>query len=241
MKMNEKNKKLFIIVAMVLMVSLVVGMGAMTYSRYISSAQINDTTATAAQWGIVITASTDGLFSKDYTDDNSDTYATKVNENGVAVHATASAGNVVAPGTSGSTSIVINGITEVKARLSLDLTFDSDIHYDTYYPIQWALVEGTGAPEDGDWKASSALSDVTLDIDAGTNLNNKTYTLYWRWAFENGENNKYDTAIGAYAAGKTTLDAINSVLGPVNALNTLGEISSTLQFDLVVTVEQVQE
>lgn len=241
MKMNETKKKSLVIIAMVLMVALVVGMGAMTYSRYVSSAQVNDTTATAAQWGIVITANTDGLFSKDYTKDGGSAYATKVASNGVAVHATASANNVVAPGTTGSTTIVINGITEVKAQLALDINFDSDIHYGTtYYPIQWALVEGNAAPEEGDWKASADLSDVTLDIEAGTNLNNKTYKLYWRWAFDNGENNKYDTVIGAYAAGKTTLDAINSVLGPANALDSLDEISSTLKFDLTVTVEQVQ-
>ena len=57
---NNKRKPL-LVVALVLMVALVLGMGAMTYSRYISTAEMDDgkTTATVAKWGYVVTINAD--------------------------------------------------------------------------------------------------------------------------------------------------------------------------------------
>ena len=237
---NAKNMKKFrkplVIVAMVLMVALVCGMGAMTYSKYISSAEQNDVTATAAQWGIVITANADDLFATDYSDDNADTYATKV-ANGVAVNAAAS-GDIVAPGTTGSMTISVDGVTEVRARLVIDLNFESHIYYESYYPIEWALTKT--APTESDWKPYQNISDVGIDIEAGTTVN-EDYIFSWRWKFESSHD-KEDTIIGAYAAGKTDLESINDVLGPSRALATFDntKIGSTLMFDLTVTVEQIQ-
>ena len=238
---NTKNMKKFrkplVIVAMVLMVALVCGMGAMTYSKYISSTEQNDVTATAAQWGIVITADASGIFGTDYTLNG--TYAQKTTAgNGVAVKANGSAGNIIAPGTTGSMSIEVDGLTEVAAQLTIDLTFDSHIHRNGYYPIQWALTEG--APTESDWKSYDQIADVSMFIPAGTTVD-ESYIFSWRWKFDNGANNVDDTIIGAHAAGKTTLDAINEVLGPANTIGELGDISHNLQFDLSVTVEQVQE
>ena len=50
-KKNRKNRKPLIVVAMLLMVALVVGLGAMTYSRYVSSFNSGTQQATAAKWG----------------------------------------------------------------------------------------------------------------------------------------------------------------------------------------------
>ena len=56
------TKKHLTIVAVVLMVALVVGMGAMTYARYISSYDSGEQIATAAKWGFVVNADTTNLF-----------------------------------------------------------------------------------------------------------------------------------------------------------------------------------
>ena len=61
-----KNKKFLVIIATVLMACLVVGMGAMTYSRYISTTELPAQSATAAKWGYVITADASNLFGSDY-------------------------------------------------------------------------------------------------------------------------------------------------------------------------------
>ena len=71
MKMNETKKKSLVIIAMVLMVALVVGMGAMTYSRYVSTTDVPAQNATAAKWGFVVTANTSGLFGDAYSFDTS--------------------------------------------------------------------------------------------------------------------------------------------------------------------------
>ena len=48
---SRKNKKMLVAVAMILMIALVAGMGAMTYSKYITSGTTGEQTATAAKWG----------------------------------------------------------------------------------------------------------------------------------------------------------------------------------------------
>ena len=61
--MNKtKNKKLFMVVAIVLMLGLVAGMGAMTYSRYATKYDAPPQSATAAKWGFVVTANAENLF-----------------------------------------------------------------------------------------------------------------------------------------------------------------------------------
>ena len=89
MKKFMKNKKLLTILAMVLMVSLVVGMGAMTYAKYVSNYDGGSGTATAAKWGFVVTANTDNLFGTQYKSDDSDTYATVTETGDVVVKAEA--------------------------------------------------------------------------------------------------------------------------------------------------------
>ena len=61
-----KKKRLSVVVATALMASLVVGMGAMTYSKYITSTSIPTQQATAANWGFVITADATNLFGRNY-------------------------------------------------------------------------------------------------------------------------------------------------------------------------------
>ena len=179
------TKKHLIIVSVVLMVALVVGMGAMTYSKYISSYTSGSQTATAAKWGFVVTADTTNLFPTDYTLGDGATHATNANDAGVAVNASSA---TLAPGTTGYVSIAVNGTAEVKAKLTVALNVTSQVGYDsTYLPIKWALTQSADTPTE--WKS---YADVTADvrslsatINAGASVTG-SYYIHWCWDFETG-------------------------------------------------------
>ena len=94
----KKNKKLLAIIAVVLMIGLVAGMGAMTYARYISTVTTAPNQATAAKWGFVVNVDASNLFSTDYVKDGNYSKPTTTGH-GVAIKA---ANQSLAPGSTGS-------------------------------------------------------------------------------------------------------------------------------------------
>jgi hypothetical protein len=62
-----KKKKSLVFVATALMLCLVVGMGAFTFAKYITSGNTNQK-ATAAKWGFVVNVDADNLFGTKYGD-----------------------------------------------------------------------------------------------------------------------------------------------------------------------------
>ena len=230
MEKSRKSKKALIIVAIALMAALVVGMGAMTYSRYITTGT-SSATATAAKWGFVVTANAQDLFGSDYTKVGGDT-ATKVNEGGVAVSASSA---TLAPGTSGSMTISIEGQAEVLAQLTFDISQTSLIGIDytedeDYYPIKWTLKKN-GAAVDGADNVSfaalaSAVNNQSSQIAIGGSLSD-TYTIEWVWALTGNDDAK-DTLIGQHAKDNSV-----TVAG--------GTIYSSLTISLTITVEQIQQ
>ena len=235
----NKKKKMLVILSIVLMLTMVVGMGAFTFAKYVTTQTAGDR-ADAAQWGFVITADASKLFGKDYTLSGAGTSATVVpTGSGVAVKATGT-GNVVAPGTTGSMTFSISGKAEVLAKVSLEKAATTDIHLDTYYPVKWTLKEN-GTSVRTDVTLSEALTALESSVDGigsiapGTEVN-KTYVLSWTWAFDSG-NNKSDTVLGLLAGGKTVAD-INTIYGE----NTVeaGKYGTSIAFGFTVTVEQTQ-
>ena len=65
-KRKQNAKKVTVIAAVILMFSLVIGMGAFTYAKYVSTQETGNQNATAAKWGIVISADA-SMFGTDYT------------------------------------------------------------------------------------------------------------------------------------------------------------------------------
>ena len=257
---KQKQKKILVVAALALMIALVSGMGAMTYARYISSAKVDPQQATAAKWGFVVTADTSKLFSTDYTL-VSGQYATPTTlDNGVAVNAHAdTVGNIVAPGTSGSMTISVSGVSEVLAKLTLKVDDGSkDIKLDSHKPIKWTLNKKVGdsaaADVDGAVKVDFAtlvtkLAAESAVIPAGTEKV-VTYTISWVWEFDvDSATNIKDTIIGfksagvAYAALSTTYDmngAAYSTHISGDNYNSADYISTTLSFSMSITVEQIQ-
>lgn len=246
---SRKSKKLFVIVAMVLMIGLVAGMGAMTYSRYVTSGSSGDKKATAAKWGFVVTVDADDLFGQGYVAASEDTLATVVaKDSGVAVKASGDA-NVIAPGTTGSMSISIEGSAEVLAKLSITTTgTPNEIHLGDYYPVKWTLIEGSTTIVDAG-KLSDVIDELkktSVTFDAGTDCN-KTYTLSWEWTLHVDEaTDAKDTLIGYKAAGKSYTEIKDTKVG--NTLsNTIitsdaaySAIVTDTSFDLTISVEQIQ-
>lgn len=236
----NKKKKMLVILSIVLMLTMVVGMGAFTFAKYVTTQTAGDQ-ANTAQWGFVITADASNLFGTKYTLPEGGTSATVVETgNGVAVKATGE-GNIVAPGTTGSMTFSISGKAEVRAKVSLKLAATTkDIYLDTYYPVKWTIKEN-GTEIYSDKTLSDALTFLKSKVDEigsiapGTEVN-KTYVISWAWAFDSG-NNQSDTVLGLLAGGKTE-EQINAIYGE----NTVeaGKYGTSIDFGFTVTVEQTR-
>lgn len=234
----NKKKKMLVIASIVLMLTMVVGMGAFTFAKYVTTHTADDQ-ANTAQWGFVITADASDLFGTDYTLSGTGTSATVVpTGSGVAVKATGE-GNVVAPGTTGSMTFSISGKAEVLAKVSLVLAETKDIHLNNaYYPVKWTITEnGTSVCKNA--KLFDALTELKSKVDGtiepGTVVN-KTYVISWTWAFSGGDDQS-DTVLCLLAGGKTE-EQINRIYeaGTVEA----GKYGTSIAFGFTVTVAQTQ-
>lgn len=247
---SRKSKKLLVVVAVVLMLGLVVGMGAMTYSKYVTSGTTGSQSATAAKWGFVVTVNADNLFATDYTKLSDATLATKATGTGVAVHASGTT-NVVAPGTTGSMTISISGKAEVRAKLTISAgtAGAKEIHLDDYLPVKWTLSDGASDVKTGKLSDIISYLEGTSQIfEVNTTADyNKTYTLTWKWDLDGDEaTNAKDTLIG-YKAATKNYDEIkdtyvgNTKLGDVVKSSTdYDNIGTEMSFNLTISVEQIQ-
>lgn len=259
MKKSQKRQKRLVLVAMVLMIGLVAGMGAMTYSKYITTGETGNQSATAAQWGFVVNVNAENLFVSDYKY-QSGTTATYNGTGGIVVNGTEDA-KVVAPGTTGSMTIAISGKAEVNARLTIKAGATmKEIFFDTYYPVKWTLNDGVNnVVEDEKLADVIAYLQATSQLFVAGTEYNKTYTLTWEWEFETNEaglntenRNVEDSLIGYKANGRPWSGATNSISGTfigtyqlddtAGAIyNDAAKISTQITFNLSISVEQVQE
>lgn len=262
---TRKNKKLLVVVAMVLMIGLVAGMGAMTYSKYITTSSVPAETATAAKWNYVLSANATNLFGTQYKEGNADTVAT-TNEDGTVVVRSSSSAKVVAPGTSGSMTITVSGESEVLAQFKMQMTC-TEIKCATYAPIKWTLKKGEGALVTDVTLAEflTKLNEQTVIAEWNTNAFKfaTTYTISWKWALTEPTDATtkttcmYDTLIGYKAAGAAwnTGDGIkvSTLVGATgetfaefateNGVTYEGgssNIVTSMTIDFSATIEQVQ-
>ena len=209
MKLNKKQKRTATIASMAALLAVVLGMGGQTFAKYIST-QETTAQATVARWGYVLTANFDNLFGSDYTGGS-----IKTNDTGAGVSAIAD-GKVVAPGTSGSTTVTVNGVGEVSTELSFTVsgtdvglyTGDPSSTVATYAPVKWTVVTSgfaddadNGTKVDGkELKAVvSYFDDLYKEFAPETSLN-LSFVISWEWVFSSSaENDKYDTYLGEIA------------------------------------------
>lgn len=148
--MENKKKRLGIVVVMLVLVLAIGATAGTTLARYISSATIASETATVAKWGYTISGTTAGLFSDKY---NAGAFAT---DDTVDVKSSSDA-LIVAPGTSNLGSdneaglvdlLTISGSAEVDAELIIDVSAFAPIVLSNnedmegaYYPLRWKVGE----------------------------------------------------------------------------------------------------
>lgn len=237
---NNKRKPL-LVVALVLMVALVLGMGAMTYSRYISTAEMDDgkTTATVAKWGYVVTIDASKMFGEEYKDGSIMTTKDENNDVRAVVEYDGYNNLIVAPGTGGSMTITVNGKADVLAQLSIDVANDyKDISLkegeQTYNPIKWTLKKNSEVVDGASGVTLETLvgklNSTETTINAGDNIAD-TYTISWSWTLT-GQNDEADTVLGL-AANEAKSEYTHNE-------KTYTEINTQLKLDLSVTIQQIQ-
>ena len=256
MKNILKSKKLMTVLAMVLMVTMVVGMGTMTYSRYVTSKGMESPEqATVAEWGYVLTISYADMFGAKYEGNVVNDSFTATESDKIDVTAGTSA-QLVAPGSSGSMTITLSGNADVLAQLTFDVadsSYDVKLVYgnsQTYNPIKWTLTKKVG---DG---AAQTLGTANTDFDtivgllegesakveAGTAIAETVYTLSWSWAINasmdaSNATNQMDTALGMLAAGK---DAAAILAATGLTVDTSASVTG-LSVQLSASVVQIQD
>lgn len=219
MKFNQKQKKTATLVGMFGLLALVLGMGGQTYAKYISNAAVPATGATVAKWGLIVdTQNENEIWGSKYALESGTTAKVTDGDTGLVVNAT-SAKKIVAPGTSGAMSITVNGVSEVKAKITIVVDFTKQIHHGTYYPFSWTI-------GDTSFNKVEAI-DVTKTYEVTPSSDNFTeivFPISWSWALENG-NDTADTELGKMAKEGTAVSGS----------------SIDVEFSVTVTMEQVQE
>lgn len=232
-KKTNRNTRLIILAVILALVVLLMCIGGSTLARYITSKKANVNQATIAKWGFVVTVNTENLFADNYKDGKKVASGTE----GVDVSAT---DVTIAPNTSGSMTISVNGSAEVLATLNLKVgektshvgikgTAEGSVEY---RPIKWDLLDSENHSvlgEDNDGTLEKALEAMNKyftahAIDPGTTVND-SYTLTWTWALdqEAGDNgiadaNRMDTLLsyaaqgaGNYEGGNVTVTVADGV------------------------------
>lgn len=242
---SDNRKKTVVIVALLLALVLLLGIGGYTLAKYITSGS-GDGTATVAKWGYTVNVDTSNLFGKNYkaTAIQSDD-AEKANLD----VASSSDAKVVAPGTTGSMTIKVAGKAEVAAKLNIAIENADDISLtlgeNVYHPVKWTLNDGeSDLVTDGtlaDVKTALEVKDQTIEI--GTELN-KTYTLSWKWDFENAANfndiaiDTLDTALGQLASDQV-VTSVKKATDNTDVAITASNL--TVKFTVKVSIEQIQK
>ena len=247
---KKDNRKSIFVIGLLLLLVAVIGFGGYTLSKYVTKKNASGS-ASVAKWGFTVSADAKNLLGQEYKYDGTNS---TVNAGGdkVTVKANTSAGNIVAPGTTGSMTFSIGGTAEVKAAIEVKMNVTSDVvlKYKTtaapeatpveYYPVKWALKKTvdttttTVAENKTLAELKTELAKLNATVGAGeAYANAATYTIEWAWAFEvNEDTNKLDTFLGKIA---NDADATDDTYTKQN------ETSTAFSFTLDISVTQVKE
>ena len=199
----KKNKFLKIASGLLMLVLITCCAVSGTFAKYVTSMEGSDS-ATVAKWNVKITQTTniDEAFKSTYTKDSDDAKYSAI------VNSVVGDTDRVAPGTTGSVTITLQGTPEVAFELAFEMTGTDNIKYSNgVYPIKWSLTKND-APVDGATNITLAemiekVNALSAVCDAGTPCDAK-YVLSWSWAyFVDEATDKLDTELGD--AGTATI------------------------------------
>ena len=183
MKEKKKNRKLMLIATLVLAVAIT-GASIGTLAKYITSGTVSDDAVTA-KFGLNMPNTID-LFSDSYDNVEADTEGAKI----------------IAPGTTGSSSFIVTGASEVAYKVSAEVTVEYSEEWGDYAPLEFSL-------DGNDWdNLEDFQTSLSAELASETIAANETYenaqTIHWRWPFHTSEaNDAKDTALGILATGGT--------------------------------------
>ena len=186
-----KKVRNVLIVALLICTFVSTGITAGTYAKYTSTAVLSDT-ARVAKWDIDVegndmTASTEiDLFK--YAETNVTNTDGTVN-------------GLIAPGTAGSFEIDVKNAGEVTAEYTIKFSATNEGNI----PIEYSLDNST-------WETD--ITELTISETLAIGSETSTKTIYWKWAFERGENdsdktanNSTDTTLGLAGTAEVTVTA----------------------------------
>lgn len=247
---KKDNRKSIFVIGLLLLLVAVIGFGGYTLSKYVTEKKETGS-ASVAKWGFTVSADAKNLFGKEYKWDG--TNSTVNAESGtVTVKANTSAGNIVAPGTTGSMTFTIAGSAEVKAKVEIALTVNNDVVLEykkggvagTYKPVKWALKKTVGettttvVENKTLAELKTELDNLNATVEAGAAYAKAaTYTIEWAWAFDgttaNADADKLDTLLG-WKANNTDIPTDYGFTVETGT-------QTTIDFALNISITQVKE
>lgn len=206
---EKKKSKLFGSLMLLMSLCFITCFTLGIYAKYVVSDKGSERLASAAKFGVKITANGSGFGQKYATDDQEVV--------GTIAESVVSAGNVIAPGTKGELiSISISGMPEVAVAIKYEADFRVtnwvDRNGEYYCPIEITIddnkkIKGTefDSFQEFEKAVEEAIADYSANYGAGTDLstvNVRKPSVSWAWAFDGNEDEK-DTDIGNSAANGT--------------------------------------
>ena len=170
-----------------------------TFAKY-TSESTGTATARVAKWDIWFGDET--TMSKTFTFDLYSTlYDTTVNN--AETHVKTGDDAIIAPGTQGSFAVKIKNNSEVTAKYTVSFAIGYTDDTANTEPVKNVTIPLQFSKDRSDWKTSIAdLNIAETDADElGMTDSDKsaTYTVYWKWDYENS-NDANDTILGTAGA-----------------------------------------
>lgn len=232
MRRNIAMRIALVLCVLAVFFSCVVGT---TFAKYVTS-DLGEDRARVSRWGVVITATDRSSFRTEYAIDDLNSGAPDT----VTVKSSTEQ-NVVAPGTKDAEGIVftITGTPEVATKIDIQMTVDSDIFIDGYYPVVFTLTQKSSATGVVAEPIVGNLDTIKAAIEAwaenayyapNTNLDAQ-FTLTWEWKYDNEDLNSKDTLLGSLSNGNYT---------ETYTAENRGEAWSTdISYSFVITISQI--
>lgn len=245
---KKDNRKSIFVIGLLLLLVAVIGFGGYTLSKYVTKKNASGK-ASVAKWGFTVSADAKNLFGKEYKWDGTNS---TVNAEGdkVTVKANTSAGNIVAPGTTGSMTFTIKGSAEVKAKVAINMTVTKDVVLkytvgdataaQEYKPVKWTLKknsENVVGAVGVDLATIKTKLDAVADYAAGSAAINDVYTIEWAWDFDAsgaGTNDALDTLLGWKASNTVVPEGYGYAIVDEGTNTTIG-------FTLNISITQEQK
>lgn len=214
-KENKRMKKGLMIGALALLLGVVGYTGGQTFAKYITANSVPSTEATVAKWGYTVSVDATNLWGPEYVFDTS-VSVLKGESTATLTVDSADTDNVVAPGTTGSTTLSIQGQAEVLSKLSVEATLAEVTLTKTeddsiYQPLSWTI-SGTAKIGETNLLESTLTGKTAAEVEeflddlSETNIAANTtidinLTISWAWAFStDAETDVLDTYLGQIAA-----------------------------------------